>query len=214
MMKFFIKIIFVVSLFFSEVSQSTILPLDTTSITSEDYIVYNYAGVDYDIVWASNVNTQRWYTDRSYNFNTLFAPSFYENSRWAYAGEDDIPDLLTIFSGLSGAEVESLFIINNNYVHAFSHWNSVFDDVINNNDILNKDIKSTWSWFAPEPDINLNDMSEKKLQRTEILSTSGATYDTFYVRKTNSPVLVPEPSTLIIFALGIMMLVSKRRFFS
>lgn len=214
MIKFFFKISFTLCFLFMGVSQATILPLNSNALTTDDYIVYNYDGVDYDIVWASNVNSEKWYTDRAYNFNTLFAPSYYANSGWAYAGEDDIPDLLTIFSGLSGSEVESLFKSNNTYVNAFSHWNSIFDEVTNNNDILNKNIRSTWSWFAPDSDIDSMDLEEKKLQRTNISATSGTTYDTFYVRKTNSLIPVPEPSTLIIFALGLIALVSKKRLFS
>ncbi|TWX70673.1 PEP-CTERM sorting domain-containing protein [Colwellia demingiae] len=214
MIKLFSKISFTLCFLFMGVSQATILPLNSNALTSDDYIVHNYDGVDYDVVWASKVNTERWYTDRDYNFNTLFAPSYYENSGWAYAGQDGIPDLLTIFSGLEGSEIESLFKSNNTYVHAFSHWNSVFDEVTNNNDILNKDMKSTWSWFAPDVDINSMNLDDKKSQRTDISSTSGTTYDTFYVRKSNVSVPVPEPSTLIIFVFGIIALASKKRLFN
>ncbi|GAW94424.1 MULTISPECIES: hypothetical protein [Colwellia] len=211
MHKFAVMVISIITLVFSNISQATILPLNVNDLTADDYIVYNYGGVDYDIVWASKVNSEIWYTDKTYNFNTLFAPSFYENSGWGYAGEDGIPDLLTIFSGLLGSEVESLFLLNNSYVHAFSHWNSVFDEVINNNDILNKDIRSTWSWFAPDSD--LTDISEKKLQHKNIMSTSGATYDTFYVRKTltfiPAPKPIPEPLTITLFAIALIALQIK-----
>jgi len=209
MIKLFIKLLFVSFLVCTPLVHATLItPQDESTLElNVDYIQLELNGIDYDIVWASSVNSQRWHTSLS-TFNTLFAPSYYNNSQWSYAGLDDIPDLLTIFNG---RDIYSLFYINQNYVHAFSHWNSIFNNVTNDDDINVDNVRSTWSWFVPDPDIDLTVGSEVIAQQIEI-SESGATADTFYVRKSSAP--VPEPSTLMIFALGLIALASKKRLFS
>lgn len=215
MIKLFIT--FCLTCFFSfslMVQASIITPQDQSELKlNEDYIQYSYDGIMYDITWASNVNTQRWYIDTTYQYNTLFTPDFYDTSGWGYAGVNNTPELLTIFSGLSGLEIKSLFTIDNSYVNSFTHWNSIFNDVNNSNDISNINIKSTLSWFVPDPDIDLTSMAEKKSQSKDITSTSGVTYDTFYIRVQNNDIKsVPEPSTFIIFTLGLIAIARKKLF--
>ena len=217
MIKLLLKFSLVCCLAFSSLSQATLItPQDESELKlNEDYIQYTYDGTIYDIVWASNVSSERWYVDRSYNFNTLFAPTYYLNSGWGYAGESGIPELTTIFTGLTGSEIETLFVVNNQYVDAFSHFNSIFNGVTNNNDILNLNIKSSWSWSVPASDIDLSDMDQKRAQRTDITSTSGVTYDTFYVRVSsaavNDPLPIPEPTTLMVFSLALIALVGRKK---
>jgi hypothetical protein len=221
MIKLFIKLCFACSILLTSIAQSTILPINTNDLTLDDYIVYNYEGVDYDITWASSVNSERWY-DSSYNYNTLLGPSIRQG--WSFAGENNIPSLTNIFANLSGDEILAQFTDNGSFVHSFAHWNTVFTEVdstvfagitLGTLDIKNKNIRSQWSWEVPvNDDIALTDnLDDKKAQRSEIIGLNTTDYATFYIRQT-ATTPVPEPSTLMVFALGLIALVSKKKLFS
>lgn len=221
MIKLFIKLSLVCSLFFTSVSQATLLPVNSNELTLNDYIVYNYGGIDYDITWASSVNSERWY-DRNYNYNTLLGPTIRQG--WGFAGENGIPSLTDFFGNLSGGELLSQFTHNGSYIDSFAYWNTVFTEVdttvfmgevLGTLDIKNNHIRSQWSWSVPiDDDIALtDDLDDKKAQRGEIIGINTSDYATFYIRKTvTTP--VPEPSTLMIFALALIALVSKKKLFN
>jgi len=62
---------------------------------------------------------------------------------------------------------------------------------------------------------SLSEEGNSFLEAGQIEGTTGSTFDTFYFRVQGSRTIpVPEPSTLIIFALGLIALVSKKRLFS
>jgi len=215
MIKLFIKVNLVLSFLFIGASQATILPLNVGDLTSEDYIVYNYNGVDYDVAWASKVNSERWYFDST--FNTLFSATYH--SGWEYAALNATNNNLEIFSDLSGTDILALFTDeDDNFIQAFEYWNSEFsssDEIAN---ILIPQIRSEWaiSWgdYTTEPEYAaLVDISDSYIN-----NITGASYDTFYIRPSltqgNDSTPVPEPSTLLIFALGLIALASKKRLFS
>tara|TARA_R110001583_G_scaffold112288_2_gene261642 strand:- start:191 stop:856 length:666 start_codon:yes stop_codon:yes gene_type:complete len=221
MIKLFIKLSLVFYILLTSIAQATLLPINYNELTSNDYIVYNYGGIDYDITWASSENSERWY-DRNYNYNTLLGPTIRQG--WSFAGVNDIPSLTNIFTGLSGSDILSQFTRNGNFIHSFSYWNTVFTEVdttifmgevLGTLDIKSKHIRSQWSWSVPINDdiASTDDLDDKKAQRTEIIGIDTSDYATFYIRKTATKP-VPEPSTLMIFALGLIALASKKRLFS
>jgi len=220
MIKLFIKVSLAISFLFIGASQATILPLNVNDLTTDDYIIYNYNGVDYDIAWASQVNSEVWFVDDNYNYNLLFAADFHAG--WSFAGENGIPTIDEIFSGITGAGLLAEFTRDGAFVHAFEFWNSFFDTPENGLNLGNKEIASTWDWKIPTGmNIDLLTPTEKDDLDWEINGSGSSHYDTFYVRTsvtpTNDPndlTPVPEPSTLMIFALGIIALASKKRLFS
>ena len=158
----------------------------------------------------SEVSAQKYYIDGN-TYNELFKPDFHVG--WDYATDEqlamliDAPDLLGLFKQRN----ETGEIIDGSYVNAFKYWNTVFDDVIDTRDIEKDRISSQWNWSSPEGEDydSLSDI-EKEEQLIQILFTDNTFFDTFYVRTTP----VPEPSTLMIFALGLITLASKKRLFS
>ena len=209
MIKLFIKLFFVFSLVLSFASQATLITaINTDEISADNYIVYEYNNILYDVAWASKVNSQRWYFDNT--FNTLFAPTI--QSGWEYATLNGTNNL-DIFSGLSGTEILALFTdSNNNLIQAFEYWNSEFSSTTETSDILAPRIRSEWiiSWDQYKNDYpTLADMY--------INNIPGASYDTFYIRPSlangNGSTPVPEPSTLMTFALGLIALACKKRLF-
>ena len=215
MIKLFIKISLVVFSLFVGASQATIIPLNVNDLSTNDYIVYNYNGVDYDVAWASKVNSERWYFDNT--FNTLFAPTYH--SGWEYAALNATNNSLEIFSDLSGVEILALFTDeDDNFIQAFEYWNTEFSSSVETANILIPQIRSEWaiSWadYTTKPEYALF----AAISDTYINNITAASYDTFYIRPSlvqdNDPTSVPEPSTLMIFALGIIALASKKRLFS
>ncbi len=219
MIKLFIKVSLALSLLFAGVSQATILPLNVNDLTSDDYIVYNYDGVDYDIAWVSDVSSEIWFIDSDYNYNLLFEADYH--SGWNFAGENGIPTIDDIFSDISGEQLLAKFKREGQFVQAFEYWNSVFNTVLDDGDNLNnKEISSMWNWNIPlDMDIEALSPIEKEDLDFEISDSDQNTfYDTFYFRasvaQTDDSTPVPEPSTLMIFALGLIALASKKRLFS
>jgi len=86
---------------------------------------------------------------------------------------------------------------NNNYIEATSFWNSLYNDAGDISvDAFGSTNYKTSSWIEGSfyDDNDNNDTSY---------------YDTFYVR-THGTTSVPEPSTLLIFALGLIAFASKK----
>ncbi|MDX2367509.1 MAG: PEP-CTERM sorting domain-containing protein [Colwellia sp.] len=214
MIKLFIKLFFVFSFVLSSVSQASLITaLEIGDLSSEDYIVFEYNDVSYDVAWASKVNSERWYIPGTTDFNTLFAPTIH--SGWEYASLNATNNSLEIFSDLSGTQILDLFTDSgNNYIQAFKYWNSEFSSSNETGNILTPQIRSEWAvtWADYQA------MSISSISDTYINNVTGASYDTFYIRPSliqgNGPTPVPEPSTLMIFALGLIALASKNKLFS
>ena len=203
MIKLFIKLFFVFSLVFSTISQATLV---TTNLSSEDYILFDYNGISYDVAWASKVNSERWYFGST--FNTLYSPTI--QTGWEYASLNATNNSLEIFSDLSGVEILALFTDDNNsYIQAFEYWNSEFTSSIETANILSPQIRSEWTitWEQYKTNYKGVDLYSRE---QDINNMAGAAYDTFYIR----PSQIPEPSTLMIFALGLIVLVSTKKLFS
>jgi hypothetical protein len=159
---------------------------------AEDQLFEHLLGVNYitrdgyDWVWASSVNVE--------NFdgqNTLHAPQLQKN--WQFAtGDffDVLIDDLTIMDFTNG---------DGEYIHAAQFFNSNFDE-----------IADTFSPFI----FTLDFVSSEFY--TFAFNDDEASYDTFYVRDSNlrPSLVVPEPTTLMIFTLGLIALVSKKRLLS
>jgi len=202
MIKLFIKLSLALSLLFAGVSQATILPLNVNDLTTDDYIVYNHDGVDYDIVWASKVNSERYY-DLGVGVNTLFAASYRES--WSFTTPTQ---LLWLKELTSNGELSSLLTREDgSYIHGFQYWNSLYIAPDNTRNIDSALIGSEWVWNVKDDDTYEEGTMNQAL---EILNRDGSNADTFYIRATK----VPEPSTLMIFALGLIALASKKRLFS
>ncbi|MBL4822841.1 MAG: PEP-CTERM sorting domain-containing protein [Colwellia sp.] len=209
MIKLFIKVNIVLCFLIASFAHATLIttPLVAeTDTTQGNYITYQ--GID--IAWASNVNSERWYLSLA-EYNTLLEPSTHTGWGFATTGQWDI------ITALSGSELLALFTRESDgtLIQAFEYWNTVYDGDSNTTDVLSgSSISSDWSWSVPalEDTNNLTD-AQKTDQHNEIVSIGASAYDTFYFRKTvTTP--VPEPSTLMIFVLGIIALVSKKRLFS
>ena len=202
MIKFLLKLSIICSFAFSAISHSALITSDLT----EDYY-FSYQG--FDFAWASSANSERTYL-AGLDSNTLLAADFHDG--WEFAAPETL-GLLT--SNFTGTELLEKFTRSDgSYKHAFEFWNTHFDEVVpdvGTDNIIAKDIKSDWSWSIPDGEVfdELSDM-EKFFQHLEIQNTDGTAYDTFYVRKTP----VPEPSTLLIFAIALIALASKKRLFS
>ena len=224
-----IKYIFAVilSLLFSCLSKATVLPLNVNDLSTDDYIVYSYNGVDYDIAWASMINSQRWYyNDASgvLSINELFAPTIY--SGWNYAGTEGLPELTEIFSGEN--EILSLFKVDDTYIHAFDYWNTsliTVDASLNNvgsitgeQDLINKNISSEWSWDNATKAFEQMSDAEKFAEARSIMTTPGLSPDTFYIRLSdisgNGSTPVPEPKTVLIFAIALITLSARKKLFN
>ena len=206
MNKFAVIFIFIISLVLSNTSNATLIT-DSSLLTSDHYVTYVGDGLTIDFAWASSVNVEYWGDPDLDTTNRLYAPGTHEG--WDYADGDDLDILFSNFTLANFSNDDGT------YIQAVSFWNTVFDDIV-----LRLNIGGTDFVFNG----NLLDYAPGKVSSTWASSgidgtaTLGGSNETFYVRKTitptNDPTPVPEPSTLMIFAFGIIALASKKRLFS
>ena len=233
MIKLILKIGFICAISFTSVVQANLIQ-DTHYIT-----FYDYNGEDIDVAWASNVSSERDYYS-STNINTLFAPEKL-NDGWHFAEKyTESLDLLTFLRVMDGDELLAKFTNGNSYINAFSFWNSYITEVMlpDTENLKNNQINSEWSWTVASDDDNVTPPTtipsisksqwnltpkewgdaEKDDQYVRISNTDKYNFETFYFRihdvQTGDTTSVPEPSTLMIFALGLIALVSKKKLFS
>lgn len=206
MNNFAVIFIFISSLVFSNASNATLIT-DSSLLTSDHYVTYVGNGLTIDFAWASSVNVEYWGDPTSDDSNRLYAPDLHDG--WGYANQDDLDILFANFT------VADFSNGDGTYIQAVSFWNTVFDDIV-----LRLNIGGTEFVF----DGNLLDYTPGTVKSNWISAgvdgsgIGGGGNETFYVRKSstsaNGPTPVPEPSTLMIFALGIIALASKKRLFS
>ncbi|MBL4940146.1 MAG: PEP-CTERM sorting domain-containing protein [Colwellia sp.] len=192
-------LILFIFLSFSSISQATLITnltqaqLDAGDYSqAEDQLVSNLLGVNYiyyqgyDWAWVSPVNLEDYYGQ-----NTLYAPSIQVN--WKFA---DFNLLNILKTKLSLADFTDS---NGNIIQAAEFFNSDFDYVDADN-FKPESISS--EWIAPDA----------------FMASFFGQYETFYVRESSNsnhgPTPVPEPSTLLIFALALITLANKKRLFS
>nr|MBL0709860.1 PEP-CTERM sorting domain-containing protein [Colwellia sp.] len=186
------------------------------NLLSSNYITVNHDNHLVDWAWASMVSVQ-YDTDGSFKLDVNGDLSFDQNGNPELKDDSDIYNEFYAPEHVEGwrvaTEQEFNFFKSNiliddfiddddNYIVATSFWNSLYTesndisiDAFHIEDIYNGTGYKTSSWV--EGSFNKdNDQSY---------------YDTFYVRTHNSePQPVPEPSTLMIFALGLIALASKK----
>lgn len=228
MIKLFIKLCFICSFtFVTAFVQAGIIPSDITTITadvapintgevSQDSYITHYdanTGTNWDIAWASDVNSELFFEGGYYN--TLFSADTHVG--WTTMPVDVSSGRLELFVNMNDSEIWDLFRIGSTttFIHAFEYWNSVFLSP------LSADPSSLGLDLRSEMTLTLNDFKNIdtiNYDRTANNHFDGTIANTFYFREsivqpdnTNS---VPEPSTLMIFALGLIALASKKRLFS
>lgn len=208
MIKLFIKINLVLSLFIAGLAQATLISLDVKELSDDSYIEYNHNGVIYDIAWASTVNTQKYYDfDNGTNVNILYKPGI--RTDWNFANEAQLTLLKSL--AVSGELLTMLTRDDNTYRHAFEYWNDYYSAPVDTGNVSAGNVASAWVWSFPAG----TPTADNLLEAFEIGGVTGSFFDTFYFRvQDNSSTPVPEPSTLMIFALGIIALASKKQIFS
>jgi hypothetical protein len=220
MIKLFIKLsLFCSFIFDTTFVQAGIIPVDITTITADtapknintigadSYITYKKNGRTWDIAWASDVNSELYF--EGYIYNTLFAAN--TQTGWTTMPVDESSGQLELFLGWDNSAILELFRVGSstNFTHAFEYWNSEFISP------LNPDPSSYVAPIRSEMILTLDDLKNTSTINYKIDGNNnyeGSTAHTFYFRE--STVSVPEPSTLMIFALGLIALASKKRLFS
>lgn len=210
MIKLFFNICFIMAIAFSSLTHATLLVEDNNTQLG-DYISYN--GID--IAWASSVNAETWYVSLD-EYNTLLAPTTHSGWNYATAAQWDM------ITALTGDELLALFTreSDGSLIQAFEHWNTLFEGDLDSSNVLNGKINSHWSWSVPVGE-DTDNLTEAQIiaQILEIDSVSTSYYDTFYFRTSsagspNAPAPVPEPATILIFAVALIVMVSKKRLFN
>jgi hypothetical protein len=157
---------------------------------------------------------------------------------WHFAEENALSSsLLASFTSFdSGSLLASFTTTPETYINAFQYWNSDLIDVNGNiSEIEQNQVASEWVWNIGGDDDNVTppsgtskpdwnsmpetwDVGEQFAQKDRIDGTYFINFETFYFRvndpQTGNATPVPEPSTLMIFALGLIALASKKRLFS
>jgi hypothetical protein len=179
----------IITVIFYCISQQAIASIITADLPENTYITYG----GYDWTWASPVSV----TNYSYDFFNgieLVPVENYFADPTAHQGWMFISDELSaLFENLT---LEDFTDTNDDIIHSFSYWNSIFSNVselsISDFDnILQGSIRN----FGDGEYYNLI-MLEDGNRRED--------YETFYVRvAVNS---IPEPLTIIIFTLGLIIL--------
>ena len=190
---------------------------------STDYVTishgYNEDGTEnlIDWAWASSVSVQydgEFEYDGSGNlifdssgnpipvtpggtYNELFEPGHIEG--WRTAESDEFSFFL------SDVKIDSFIDKEGNYIVATSFWNSLYKDATRVSEDAFTSNYRTNLWVEG----SVFDWSNLPVD----YESDTSYYDTFYVRNHVDPQPVPEPSTLLIFAMGLIALVSKQRLF-
>jgi len=208
MNKFTVIFIFVISLVFSNTSNATLIT-DSSLLTSDNYVTFVGDGVTIDFAWASPVNVEYWGNPNLETTNRLYEPDSHQG--WGYASSDDLDLLLLNFT------LDDFSNIDGTYIQAVSFWNSYYTDIV-----LRFTIAIDGELVELVDRENLKNYAPGGVSSfwasagVDGQNATGSENETFYVRKTftNNSTPVPEPSTLMIFALGLIALASKKRLFS
>jgi hypothetical protein len=202
MIKFIRKFLIVLSFISAGVANATLITEDLT----ED----NYATIgQLDWAWASVINTNGVAQNEIYGPADVFDAAL--NVTWRYANDDELSafitlilsdpnyylDLFTLKDNLGNIVKDGL---NIKYKHAIPFWNSDYEDVYsgsggNTDNFLAGKINSKVSTFSG----SFNPF---------VASPEDWYYETFYVR--NTPSQVPEPSTIMIFAIALIALSMRK----
>jgi hypothetical protein len=193
MIKYTFKLI---TALFLLVSSSAIAGLIDTELTKDDYITYQ--GIDW--AWASPVNVTPYYS------NILKAPEYHAG--WRYATDIELNILRSEITLDYFTRVDSSGL--SYYVEAFEYWNTELtginidiDDFNNKkiNSMLTVDIQTEWDYET----FYVRNAILPSAVRNSIVPSA--------VRNSIAPAVaqVPEPTTLFIFAAGLLGFTLRKR---
>jgi len=171
----------------------------------------------YDWAWASPVHSEEWGT------NTLYQPDLH--SGWKYASFDELMDFRIFFMEngldlfkLKNAEGENVIIDGQQqYIQAVSFWNDSFDNIL-----LEETVEGPDGEMIANPNLSTDnflngfiasDPADDVKYDTDIFGELDH-WETFYVRDVEDrpdAEPVPEPTTLLIFAIGLIALSLRAR---
>jgi len=187
MNKFITKILVVLSFITVSAANATLI---TTELSEDTYITYN----DIDWTWASPVNIASWGT------NTLYGPEIHTGWRYASLDELDIIRGTLTLSAFTEKDADG----NDIYIQSVEYWNDVFVS-------LTEDVN-------PESALSVTNFSTGYISSDPSENFGGihgdvSHWERFYVRDiADRPVSqVPEPSTIMIFAIALIALSMRKR---
>lgn len=121
-----------------------------------------------------------------YYSNLLMAPEFHDG--WRYATEEELNILRTELTIADFTRTDAFGVTY--YVEAVEYWNTELTSV----------------------DIDVDDFNSGKINSMLTLNMPTEwDFETFYVRATNANANVPEPTTLFIFAAGLLGFAIRKR---
>lgn len=201
MKKFTVFFIFFV--FLSSASNATLIT-DSSLLTSEHYVTYEDADVIIDFAWASPVNVEFWGDPSLDTTNRLYAPDEHHQG-WTYATDEDLDILFANF------ELDDFSNGDGTYIQAVSFWNTAFDDIVLRLNVGGVEVVFDGNLLDYTPGKVSSEWASSGVDGT---STIGGGNETFYVRKTIKSLPVPEPSTILTFALALIVLAGRKKLFN
>lgn len=186
MIKFTLKLLLPLLLV---ISNSAFAGLITTELTKDTYITYQ----GYDWTWASTVNTTL-YTDSIFGHpadtpapeENRFEDASFHDGWMEITNSANHPNLLALFSELLLSDFTNKD--SGALIHSLSYWNSIYTDV------------------------NPDDFNYRSGAKNDEFDSFTMNFDTFYVRASlPEAAQVPEPTTLFIFAAGLVGFALRKR---
>jgi len=190
MIKFISKFFVVLSFIATGAANATLI---TTDLTEDTYITYK----DIDWTWASPVNEASWESGS----NILYGPELHAG--WRYAS---LAELNTLRNELTLLDFTKKDINGDDfYVQSVEYWNS---DFLSISESLEPDASDSvddflGGWISSDPSYYPGVHADDELNL----------WDRFYVRdiadRVSTP--VPEPSTIMTFAIALIALSMRKR---
>jgi hypothetical protein len=187
MIKLITKILVALSIFAASLANAGLI---TTDLTEDAYITYN----NIDWTWASPVNTASWGT------NTLYGPELHAGWRYASLTELDVIRSTLTLSAFTKKDEQN----NDVYIQSVEYWNDVFIS-------LTEDVN-------PESSVSITNFIGGYISSDPTYYVNSGLgevnyFERFYVRDiADRPTAqVPEPSTLMIFAIALIALSLRKR---
>jgi hypothetical protein len=189
MIKFSIKLAGFLAIFLSSVAHAGL-------ITKDSYVTID----ELDWAWASRVSVQYHNGDKDNNDNELYAPTIHDG--WDYATEEQLATFISnrnindfiskdeYGNAVKDANGETVYII------AFSFWNSIYHEL---------DLDDPFGSIITDVDHFMNGSIQSKDPKD--VDSSDWSDQMFYVRTAQ----VPEPSTIMIFAIALIALSMRKR---